>query len=72
MDKYETNDAVSFALDGKPIEFEKAIHQLLGGKLQDAILNKREEIAQSIYGDEEDPQEDDNSTVETPEETNEE
>lgn len=49
MPKYETNDAVNFALEAKPIEFEDAIKQLLGGKLQDAVDARREEIAKHIY-----------------------
>ena len=49
MDKYDTSDAVTFALTGKPVEFQNSIHQLLGGKLQDAIEARREEIAKYIY-----------------------
>jgi len=49
MDKYETNDAVNLALNAQPVEFETAIQQLLGSKLQDAIEARREEIAKYIY-----------------------
>jgi hypothetical protein len=49
MDKYESKDAVAFALNAKPVEFEDAVLDVLGAKVTARVEAKREEVAQSFF-----------------------
>jgi hypothetical protein len=48
--KYELQDLVSTALEQKPVEFEQAFNDLIVDRLQAAVNNKKIQIAQQMYG----------------------
>jgi hypothetical protein len=47
--KYTLNDLVKFSAEQKPLEFQQAFDDLIIGKIQAAVDNKKLEIAQSIF-----------------------
>ena len=49
--KYELEDLVSATVAAKPLDFEQAFNSLIVDRLQDAVHNKKIQIAQKIYGD---------------------
>jgi hypothetical protein len=49
--KYELEDLVSATVAAKPLDFEQAFNSLIVDRLQDAVHNKKIQIAQQIYGD---------------------
>lgn len=69
-EKYNAILAVHQALMHKPSEFKDTVHHLLADRLEKAVENKREEIAQSIFnGELPETQVDDSATEEGAEET---
>jgi len=53
MDKYEMEDLISNAVNQKPTEFADVFNSLLVGKLQHAINNKKIEISQTMFNNQE-------------------
>jgi hypothetical protein len=49
MDKYESKDAVAFALAAKPVEFNNAVLDVLGTKVTKAVEDKREALARPFF-----------------------
>jgi hypothetical protein len=49
-DKYTLNDLISTSLEHKPNDFATVFNSLIVDKLETAISNKKLEIAQNIYG----------------------
>lgn len=49
VNKYDVAAAVAHAISAEPLEFEKATQHILAAKIQDAIDNKRQEIATQIF-----------------------
>jgi hypothetical protein len=47
---YDGMSAVSFALNGKPVEFQDMINVGLAARLENAIDLKRQEVASSVFG----------------------
>jgi hypothetical protein len=57
--KYELEDLISATVAAKPLDFEQAFNSLIVDRLQDAVHDKKIQIAQQMYGDNSDY--DDNS-----------
>lgn len=53
MDKYEIEDLISTAVNQKPTDFADVFNNLLTGKLHHAINNKKIEIAQTMFNNQE-------------------
>jgi|APCry1669192806_1035432.scaffolds.fasta_scaffold298319_2 hypothetical protein len=51
--KYTLKDLVTLSADQKPIEFEDAFNYLLADRIQNAVDNKKLEVAQSMFNKEE-------------------
>ena len=49
-----TNDLIGLAIDKNPVEFADTFNQLIMQKAHDRISQHKVDIAQSIYGDDED------------------
>jgi len=49
--KYNLEDLVTSSLEQRPIDFSDAFNSLITDKLQTAIQNKKIEVAQRIYSD---------------------
>lgn len=49
----EVNDLLGFAIDKNPTDFSSAIDDILRSKAAIALENKKNELAQSIYGSDE-------------------
>jgi hypothetical protein len=49
-DKYDISDLVVSAIEQKPLDFEQAFDDLIIGRIQDAIHDKKVQIAQQMYG----------------------
>jgi hypothetical protein len=47
--KYTLNDLVVFSAGQKPLEFQQAFDDLIVGKIQAAVDNRKLEIAQSMF-----------------------
>jgi hypothetical protein len=47
--KYDIKDLVVSAIEQKPLEFEQAFDDLIVGRIQDAIHDKKVQIAQQMY-----------------------
>lgn len=77
MAEFTIDDMINSAASGKPDAFRTAFDDIMLNKIADAIAGKREEIAQTMFADEEqaDEQEEDleqeNDEVENGEETEE-
>jgi len=52
--KYTLDDLVFSAINQKPEEFSQAFNDLMIGRLQSAVEDKKQEIAQSIFNPVED------------------
>lgn len=69
--EYDSQQAVAFAMAGKPVEFANQVHTGLSDRILDAIEAKRVETASKIFGTPEYAEanpEPEVETVETPEE----
>jgi hypothetical protein len=53
----DVTDLLGFAIDKNPTEFASAIDDILRSKAAIALENKKTELAQSVYGSDEDPDE---------------
>lgn len=60
MPDYNTFDIIDLTVDEKPAEISVAFDELIGQKIVDVIAQKKVEIAQQMFG----PQEDDDSEYE--------
>jgi hypothetical protein len=49
-DKYQIQDLINAAAQQKPIDFEQAFGDLIVDRLQNAIQDKKIQIAQQMYG----------------------
>jgi hypothetical protein len=49
MDKYDMEDLISNAVNQKPSDFADVFNNLLVSKLQDAVGQKKLEIAQTMF-----------------------
>lgn len=49
-DKYDMTDLINSALEQKPLDFENAFDDLIVGRIQSAIHDKKVAIAQQMYG----------------------
>lgn len=49
----DTTDLLGFAIDKNPVDFADSVNSILQSKALDALDAKRIELAQSIYGDDE-------------------
>jgi len=58
MTEYTTDDLVKFSLNQQPIEFENAFNSLMVDRLAIAINDKKTEMAQTIFRDQEEEDED--------------
>jgi hypothetical protein len=58
MTEYTTDDLVKFSLNQQPIEFENAFNSLMVDRLATAINDKKTEMAQTIFRDQEEEDED--------------
>lgn len=68
-DKYTIHDLVVSALDQKPDEFAQGFDSLLVDRLRAAVDNRKQEIAQNMFADSNDFENDaDQETDLTPEE----
>ena len=54
-----TDDLLGLAIDKNPVDFADTFNQIMMQKAQDAVEAKRIELAQAIYGEEGEPDEDD-------------
>lgn len=54
----DTFDLINHAIDANPVEFSKELDQILQQKALEAIDSKRIEIAQSVYAQNQPPEED--------------
>lgn len=52
--KYDTIDLIFSAAEQKPLEFETAFKSILVDKLQNAVENRKMELAASLYQQEQD------------------
>ena len=48
--KYELEDLISATVAAKPLDFEQAFNSLIVDRLQDAVHDKKIQIAQQMYG----------------------
>jgi hypothetical protein len=48
--KYELEDLVSAAVAAKPLDFEQAFGSLVVDRIQNAVHDKKIQIAQQMYG----------------------
>jgi len=64
--RYDAMASVKFAVSGQPVEFEDMINVALASKVVNAIDQKREEVAASIFGRPEEVAEPENVEVEEP------
>ena len=55
-DKYNIDSLVQFAVDQKPVEFDKAFLDVVHDKLTAAVQAKKEELAKTMFSP---PEEDD-------------
>jgi hypothetical protein len=62
--KYELEDLVTTAMEQKPLDFESAFNDLIIGKLQSAINDKKIQVAQQMYGYTPEPELENNSEEE--------
>ena len=53
MTEYTSGDLVTFSLNQQPIEFENAFNSLMVDRLAVAINDKKTEMAQTIFKDQE-------------------
>ena len=60
MPDYNTFDIIDLTVDEKPAEISVAFDELIGQKIVDVIAQKKVEVAQQMFG----PQEDDDSEYE--------
>lgn len=60
MPDYNTFDIIDLTVDEKPAEISVAFDELIGQKIVDVIAQKKVEVAQKMFG----PQEDDDSEYE--------
>lgn len=51
--KYTLNDLVVFSAGQKPLDFQQAFDDLIVGKIQAAVDNRKLEIAQSMFNTQE-------------------
>src|SRR5690349_18396850 len=61
---YDGMAAVQFAVNGKPVEFQDMINLGLAAKLEAAVDRKREEVAGSVFGSPQQPEETPEAEVE--------
>lgn len=54
----DTTDLLGFAVEKNPVDFADAFSQLMQQKAQDAVENHRVTLAQAIYGEFDEPEED--------------
>lgn len=54
----DTTDLLGFAIEKNPVDFADTFNQLMQQKAQDAVENHRVTLAQSIYGEYEEPVDD--------------
>ena len=47
----DTTDLIGLTIDRNPVDFADALDTLLRQKAVDALVNKKAELAQSIYGE---------------------
>jgi hypothetical protein len=57
---FDPSAAVAHALNGEPLEFENQIKLGLADRLQNAVERKRDEVAQAIFGPQDQEVETDN------------
>lgn len=60
MPDYNTFDIIDLTVDEKPAEISVAFDELIGQKIVDVIAQKKVEVAQQMFG----PQEDDEDEIE--------
>jgi hypothetical protein len=53
----DVTDLLGFAIDKNPTDFASAVDDILRSKAAIALENKKTELAQSVYGSDEDPDE---------------
>jgi hypothetical protein len=51
-DKYNVSNLILHAVEQRPSEFSSVFNDILLDKLQTAVANKKEEIAQKLYSNE--------------------
>jgi hypothetical protein len=49
--KYTVSDLIVAAYEQKPIEFEQIFSNIVVDRVTDAVTSKRVEVAQNMYGD---------------------
>lgn len=49
MTEYNISDLVAFSADQRPAEFEAAFNSLIASKLEDAVNNRKIEVAQRMF-----------------------
>lgn len=49
--KYTVSDLIVAAYEQKPIEFEQMFSSIVVDRVTDAVTSKRVEVAQNMYGD---------------------
>ena len=59
--KYELEDLVSATIAAKPLDFEQAFDSLVVDRIQNAIHDKKNQIAQQMYGSNDESDYEDNS-----------
>ena len=59
--KYELEDLVSATIAAKPLDFEQAFDSLVVDRIQNAIHDKKIQIAQQMYGSNDESDYEDNS-----------
>lgn len=48
-DKYDINDLVNAAVSQKPIDFNNVFNDIIVSKIENAISNKKLELAQNMF-----------------------
>jgi hypothetical protein len=51
QDKYNVMDLINYAVDQKPLEFERSFAQILQDRAREAIELKKAEMAASLFND---------------------
>jgi len=51
--EYRVSDLINFSSEQKPIDFEQAFSDIITDKIQNALNDKKLEVAQSMFGSEE-------------------
>jgi hypothetical protein len=70
--EFSVQDLISLSYDQKPIEFNQAFDSVISAKLADAVNARKIEVAQSMFGTEQEEQEEEETVVDDNETTDQE